>query len=144
MTAETPAPRWLAAVWLWLPAAAALVLFGGVAVLQARGVSAWWAFAALACSAAYAGRERWPVPALAATLVVVATTRLPGVPVLNEQFDVAYLLLLFVPVLPLVAVASRLEVRRVLARAGGDDRRHGRRVARRCRGRRSTPTPRRR
>ena len=112
MTVETPAPRWLAAVWLWLPAAAALVLFGGVAVLQAREVSAWWAFAAVACSAAYAGRERWPVPALAATLVVVATTRLPGVPVLNEQFDVAYLLLLFVPVLPLVAVASRLEVRR--------------------------------
>src|SRR6478609_5051693 len=112
MTAETPAPRWLAALWLWLPAAAALVLFGGVAVLQARGVSAWWAFAALTCSAAYAGRERWPVPALAATLVVVATTRLPGVPVLNRQFDVAYLLLLFVPVLPLVAVAGHLEVRR--------------------------------
>ena len=35
-------------------------------------------------------------------LLVVAAVRLPGVSVLSSGFDVAYLLLLFVPVLPLV------------------------------------------
>lgn len=50
--------------------------------------------------------------ALATTLVAVAATRLPGADVLTTQFDVVYLLLLFVPVLPLVAVASRFPPRR--------------------------------
>jgi hypothetical protein len=106
--AATVMPRWLRAVWLWMPALAALVLFGAIAVLQLRsGFAAWWwALAAVACAGAYGVRERRPVAALAVSLLVVAAVRMPGLSVLSSRFDVAYLLLLFVPVLPLVAVAS--------------------------------------
>ena len=104
----TVMPRWLRAVWLWMPALAALVLFGAIAVLQlSSGFAAWWwALAAVACTGAYAVRERRPVAALAVSLLVVAAVRVPGLSVLSSEFDVAYLLLLFGPVLPLVAVAS--------------------------------------
>ena len=101
-------PRWAAAAWVWLPAVVVLLLFGGVALLQQGGGSAvwWWAAAAGVCAGAYAVRERWPVLALVLSLLVVAAARLPGVGLLQSGFDVAYLLLLFVPVLPLVATAT--------------------------------------
>ena len=103
-------PRWLGAAWVWLPALTALALFGAIAVLQfGDGLRAsWWALAGVACAGAYALRERWPVAALAVSLLVVAGVRLPGVTVLSSTFDVAYLLALFVPALPLVAVAGHL------------------------------------
>lgn len=106
-------PRWLAAVWTWLPAAAGLLVFGVAAVLQlhAGAEVSWWVPAGLACAGAYGLRERWPVAALAVCLLVVAAARLPGAGVLNSDFDVVYLLLVFVPVLPLVAVASHLTPR---------------------------------
>jgi signal transduction histidine kinase len=101
-------PRWLAATWVWLPALVALVLFGSIAVLGVgSGSSAlWWTGSAFACAVTYAGRERWPFAALVVTLLIVAAAQLPGVDVLGASFDVVYLLLLFVPALPLVAVAS--------------------------------------
>ncbi|MEA2299680.1 MAG: hypothetical protein QOE44_215 [Solirubrobacteraceae bacterium] len=110
-------PRWLGKLWVWLPAGAALVLLGGAAGLQSGSGSraVWWGVAAFGCAGAYAGRERWPVGALLATLLVVASSRLDGLDVLGSQFDVVYLLLLFLPVLPLVAVASHLALRRSLA-----------------------------
>jgi len=103
-------PRWASAAWVWLPAVVALLGFGGVALLQHGGGAAvsWWAAAALVCAGAYAVRERWPVLALVLSLLVVAGARLPGAGVLQSGFDVAYLLLLFVPVLPLLATASVL------------------------------------
>jgi signal transduction histidine kinase len=106
-------PRWAGAAWVWLPAIAVLLGFGGVALLQQGGGSAiwWWAAAAFVCAGAYAVRERWPVLALVLSLLVVAGARLPGAGVLQSGFDVAYLLLLFVPVLPLVATASVLAPR---------------------------------
>jgi signal transduction histidine kinase len=105
-------PRWAGVAWVWLPAVGALLGFGGVALLQQGGGSAvwWWAAAAL-CAGAYAVRERWPVLALVLSLLVVAGARLPGAGVLQSGFDAAYLLLLFVPVLPLVATASALAPR---------------------------------
>lgn len=106
-------PRWAGLAWAWLPAVVVLLGFGGVALLQQGGGSVWWwATAALLCAGAYAGRERWPVLALVLSLLVVAGARLPGADVLQSGFDVAYLLLLFVPVLPLVATASVLAPRR--------------------------------
>ena len=68
--AATVMPRWLRAVWLWVPALAALLVFGAIAVLQlSSGFGAWW----------------WALAAVA------------GLSVLSSGFDVAYLLLLFVP-----------------------------------------------
>jgi signal transduction histidine kinase len=106
-------PRWAGAAWVWLPAVVVLLGFGGVAALQQGSGSApwWWTAAALVCAGAYAVRERWPVLALMLSLLVVAGARLPGSGVLRSGFDVAYLLLLFVPVLPLVATASLLAPR---------------------------------
>jgi signal transduction histidine kinase len=107
-------PTWLNVAWIWLPALAGLALFVAIAVLQyagGTGGATWWALAGVACAGAYAVRERWRVAALVVSLLVVAAVRLPGVGVLSSGFDVAYLLLLFVPVLPLVAVASALRLR---------------------------------
>ncbi len=106
-------PRWLSVVWVWLPALAGLLLFGAIAVLQfgTVGGATWWALAGVSCAAAYAVRERWQVAALGVVLLVVAAVRLPGVSVLSSEFDVAYLLLLLVPVLPLVSVASAVALR---------------------------------
>jgi signal transduction histidine kinase len=111
--ARTGAPRWIGVAWVWLPALAGLLLFGGVAAAQAGGSGAvpWWVCGGLVCTAAYAARERWPVSALAMSLAVLAAARLPAVDVLSGGFGVAYLLLLLVPVLPLVAVSSRLGFR---------------------------------
>ncbi|MEA2192473.1 MAG: hypothetical protein QOI73_2594 [Solirubrobacteraceae bacterium] len=117
MRADTGAapvmPRWLGAAWIWLPALAALSLFGAIAVLQFAGGAgaSWWALAGVACAGAYAVRERRPVAALVVALLVVAAVALPGVGVLGSDFDVVYLLLLFLPVLPLVAVAGALALR---------------------------------
>ncbi len=106
-------PRWLGHLWVWLPALAGLLLFGGAALLQLGSGSraAWWAAAAVGCAVAYAGRERWPVAALILTLLIVAAGRLPGVDVTSSGFDLAYLVMLLVPVLALVAVASHLPPR---------------------------------
>lgn len=105
---------WLTAMWLWLPALGGLAVFGGAAVLQFGSGTAvfWWALAGVACAGAYAARERVPVVSLIVSLLVVAAARLPEVGVLRSGFDVVYLLLLCVPVLPLMAVASRLSPRR--------------------------------
>lgn len=106
-------PRWVGVVWIWLPALAGLMVLGGVAAMQGEGGSGvWWAGAAVGCGVAYAVRDRWPICALALSLVVVAAARLPGAGVLRSEFDVVYLLLLFVPVLPLVAVASTIAPKR--------------------------------
>jgi signal transduction histidine kinase len=111
--AATVTPRWLSVVWVWLPALAGLLLFGAIAVLQVGSVggATWWGLAGVACAGAFAVRERWQVAALGVTLLVVAAVRLPGVSVLSSEFDVAYLLLLLVPVLPLVSVASAVALR---------------------------------
>jgi signal transduction histidine kinase len=108
--AGTGAPRWIGVAWVWLPALAGLLLFGGVAAAQAGGSGAlpWWVGGGIVCTAAYAARERWPLGALALSLAVLGAARLPGVDILSGGFGVAYLLLLLVPVLPLVAVSSRL------------------------------------
>ena len=107
-------PRWVGAVWIWLPAVAGLLLFGGVAALQlSRGLEIpLWTLAGVACAGAQALRERRPVGALAVCLLALAAARLPGAGVLGSGFDAVYLLLLFVPVLPLVAVAGALPLRR--------------------------------
>lgn len=100
-------------MWTWLPAVAGLCVFGAAAVLQLHsgaGVS-WWVPAGLTCAGAYGVRERWPVAALAVCLLVVAAARLPGAGVVDSDFDVIYLLLVVVPVLPLVAVAGHLAPR---------------------------------
>lgn len=104
-----PAPRWQRRLWAWGPALAVVGAFCGAMALGARGP--WWVLAAALSGAAYAIRARRPGVSVALTSVVVVSAGLPGVDVLGELFDVRYLLLLAVPLLPLAELASRARPR---------------------------------
>ncbi|WP_210494947.1 sensor histidine kinase [Patulibacter sp. SYSU D01012] len=107
------APRWLVLLWTWGPAAVP-ALIGVVTVLFGRASSGdgpWWLLAATLTTLAIGRRLERPVGAWILSLLVVVSSWFVSA-------SGAYLLLVFVPVLPLAAVTAARPPRASLAAAG--------------------------
>ncbi|MGX6448892.1 hypothetical protein ACVU7I_12615, partial [Patulibacter sp. S7RM1-6] len=94
-------PRWLVRLWTWGPAL--VPAFIGVATLLLGGgddeARPWWLFASVLTTLAVGLRLRWPVACWGASLVVVLSTW-------ARPVSAVLLLLVFVPALPLAALAA--------------------------------------